>query len=134
MMAYAVLGRGMLTGHSPRLENMAEDDIRQRLPRFQSGNVERNLQLCAALEAVAKRKNATLAQLAIAWPIASGARMGANVLSIPGAKTRRHLEENARAAEIVLTAEDFEEIDRIVAAGAVAGTRYPVGQMNRLNR
>ena len=133
MMAYAVLGRGMLTGHAPRLEDMAENDVRRRLPRFQSGNVERNLQLRAALEAIAKSKNATLAQLAIAWPIAQGARKGANIVSIPGAKSRRHLEENARAAEIVFSAEDFAEIDRIVAAGAVAGTRYPVGQMHRLN-
>ena len=133
MIAYAVLGRGMLTGQSPRLEELAENDIRQRLPRFQSGNVETNLQLRAALEAIAKSKNATLAQLAIAWPIAQGARKGATIVSIPGAKSRRHLEENARAAELVFSAEDFAAIDRIVAAGAVAGTRYPAGQMHRLN-
>ena len=133
MMAYAVLGRGMLSGQPPHLEDMAEYDVRRRLPRFQAGNVEPNLQLCAALEAVAKRNNATLAQLAIAWPIAQGARKGATIVAIPGAKSRRHLEENARAAEIVLSSEDLDEIDRIVTAGAVAGTRYPVGQMHRLN-
>lgn len=132
-MAYAVLGRGMLSGRSPRLEDMADKDVRRRLPRFQSGNIERNLQLCAALEAIAKRRDATLAQLAIAWPIAQGARRRANIVSIPGAKSRKHLEENARAAGITLFAEDFDEIDRIVATGAVAGTRYPAGQMHRLN-
>ena len=133
MMAYAVLGRGMLTGHAPRLEDLTEKDIRHRLPRFQSGNVEKNLQLRAALEAIAKSKNATLAQLAIAWPVAQGARKGTTIISIPGAKSRKHLEENAGAAEITFSAEDFESIDRIVG-GAVAGTRYPGGQMHRLNR
>lgn len=134
MMAYAVLGRGMLTGQAPRLEEMAEKDLRRRLPRFQSDNVERNLQLRAALEAIATRKNATLAQLAIAWPIAQGARKGTTIVSIPGAKSRKHLEENAYAAEIVLATEDFDDIDGVVAAGAAAGTRYPTGQMHRLNR
>jgi len=51
----------------------------------------------------------------------------------PGAKSRKHLEENVRAAEIVLTADDLAEIDRIIPPGAASGTRYPVGQMHRLN-
>lgn len=134
LMAYAVLGRGMLTGYAPRLEDMEESDIRRRLPRFHSGNVEKNLALRAALEAFAKRKNATLAELAVAWPIAQGVRKGVTIVSIPGAKSRKHLEENARAAELTLSEEDLAEIDRIVAGGAVAGTRYPEGQMYRLNR
>jgi aryl-alcohol dehydrogenase-like predicted oxidoreductase len=133
MMAYAVLGRGMLTMQAPRLDDMSETDIRRRLPRFQGGNVEQNLKLRAELEAFAKEKNATLAQLAIAWPIAQGLRKGTNIVSIPGAKSRKHLEENARAAEIRFSPEDFEVVDRIVGNG-VAGTRYPLGQMNRLNR
>jgi diketogulonate reductase-like aldo/keto reductase len=52
---------------------------------------------------------------------------------IPGAKSRKHIEENVRAADIVLTAEDLAEIDRIVPPGAASGTRYPIGQMHRLN-
>jgi aryl-alcohol dehydrogenase-like predicted oxidoreductase len=52
---------------------------------------------------------------------------------IPGAKSREHLEENLRAANIVLTADDLAEIDRIVPPGAASGTRYPMGQMYRLN-
>jgi len=75
-MAYAVLARGMLSGQSPRLEDFTADDIRVRLPRFHAGHVERNLKLRAALEAIARRKGATLAQLAIAWPKAQGARDG----------------------------------------------------------
>ena len=72
MMAYAVLGRGMLSDQVPKVEELAADDVRQRLPRFQSVNIEKNLGLRSALEVIARRKNATLAQLSIAWPMAQG--------------------------------------------------------------
>jgi aryl-alcohol dehydrogenase-like predicted oxidoreductase len=107
MMAYAVLGRGMLSDQVPKVEELAADDVRQRLPRFQSGNIEKNLGLRSALEAIAHSKNATLAQLSIAWPMAQGQRAGVFIIPIPGAKSRKHLEENVRAADIVLTAEDL---------------------------
>ena len=133
MMAYAVLGRGLLSNQLPKAEELAPHDVRQRLPRFQSVHIDKNLGLRSALEGIARRKNATLAQLAIAWPMAEGKRVGVFIVPIPGAKSRNHLEENARAAEIVLMAEDLAEIDRIVPPGAASGTRYPTGQMQRLN-
>jgi aryl-alcohol dehydrogenase-like predicted oxidoreductase len=132
MMAYAVLGRGMLGGKPPKPEEFTADNIRARLPRFDAASLERNLQLRSSLEVVARRKNATLAQLAIAWPMARGVRAGAFIVPIPGAKSRQHLEENVRAAKIVFTADDLAEIDHIVPSGAPAGTRYPAGQMHRL--
>ena len=133
MMAYAVLGRGMLSAEVPKVEEMAADDIRVRLPRFESANVEKNLRLRSALEAILRRKNATLTQLSIAWPMARGKRAGVFIVPIPGAKSRNHLEENVRAADIVLTAADLAEIDRIVPPGAASGTRYPIEQLHRLN-
>jgi aryl-alcohol dehydrogenase-like predicted oxidoreductase len=133
MMAYAVLGRGMLSDQAPKVEELAADDVRQRLPRFQRVNIEKNRRLCSALEAIARSKNATLAQLSIAWPMAQGKCAGVYIIPIPGAKSRKHLEENARAADIVLMAKDLAEIDRTVPPGAVSGTRYPIGQMHRLN-
>jgi aryl-alcohol dehydrogenase-like predicted oxidoreductase len=133
MMAYGVVGRGMLSAQVPKAEELSADDIRVRLPRFHAANVEKNLGLRAALEAIARRKNATLAQLAIAWPMARGRRAGVFIVPIPGAKSRRHLAENVRAADIALTADDLAEIDRIVPPGAASGTRYPTGQMHRLN-
>jgi aryl-alcohol dehydrogenase-like predicted oxidoreductase len=133
MMAYGVVGRGMLSAEVPRLQDMADDDIRRRLPRFQSENIDKNLRLRSGLEEIARRKNATLAQLAIAWPIAQGARAGVTIVPIPGAKSRKHLEENLRAADVALSADDLDEIDRLAAPGAAAGTRYPTGQMHRLN-
>jgi aryl-alcohol dehydrogenase-like predicted oxidoreductase len=65
--------------------------------------------------------------------MARGKRARVFIVPIPGAKSRKHLEENVRAADIVLTAEDLAEIDRIVPSGAASGTRYPIGQMHRLN-
>ena len=133
MMAYAVPGRGMLSADVPKVVEMAAEDIRAQLPRFHSANAEKNLRLRSALATIACRKNATLAQLAIAWPVAQGSRAGAFILPIPGAKSRKHVEENVRAAGVVLTEHDLAEIDRIVPAGAASGTRYPVEQMHRLN-
>jgi aryl-alcohol dehydrogenase-like predicted oxidoreductase len=133
LMAYAVLGRGMLSDQVLRAEELVADDVRRGLPRFQNVNIEKNLGLRSALETIARSKNATLAQLSIAWPMAQGKRAGVFIVPIPGAKSRKHLEENVRAAGIVLTAEDLAEIDRIVPPGAASGTRYPIGQMHRLN-
>jgi aryl-alcohol dehydrogenase-like predicted oxidoreductase len=123
----------MLSAQLPMLEGLAADDIRARLPRFHSANLEKNLRLRTALEAIARGRNATLAQLSIAWPMAQGALTGAFIIPIPGAKSREHLEENVRAADIVLNTGDLAEIDRIVPPGAASGTRYPIGQMHRLN-
>jgi aryl-alcohol dehydrogenase-like predicted oxidoreductase len=123
MMAYAVLGRGMLSAQVPRMEELAADDIRADLPRFHSANVEKNFRLRSALHAIARRKNATLAQLSITWPMARGSRAGAFIVPIPGAKSRKHLEENVRAVDIMLTADDLAEIDRIVPPGSASGTR-----------
>jgi aryl-alcohol dehydrogenase-like predicted oxidoreductase len=133
MMAYGVVGRGMLSAEVPKLQDMAADDIRKRLPRFHGENIDKNLRLRSALEGIAARMNATLAQLAIAWPLAQGERAGVTIVPIPGAKSRRHLEENVRAAELQLSDDDLNEIDRLAAPGAAAGTRYPGGQMHRLN-
>jgi aryl-alcohol dehydrogenase-like predicted oxidoreductase len=133
MMAYGVLGRGMLVTNPAMLDGMSADDLRQRLPRFQPGHVEANLRLRSALEDIARRKGLTMAQLAIAWPIARGEQAGVSIVPIPGAKSRMHLEENVAAAAVRFTAEELDEIDCLAPAGAAAGTRYPPGQMHRLN-
>jgi aryl-alcohol dehydrogenase-like predicted oxidoreductase len=133
LMAYAVLGRGMLTAEIPTLIGMDTGDIRKQLPRFHPGNVEANLALRSALEGIARRKSITVAQLAIAWPIAQGDRNGTSIVPIPGAKSRKHLNENVAAAAVQLTSDELDEIDRLVPADAAAGTRYPSGQMHRLN-
>jgi len=65
--------------------------------------------------------------------MAQGKLAGVFIVPIPGVKSRKHIEENVRAADIVLTAKDLAEIDRIVPPGAASGTRCPIGQMHRLN-
>ena len=126
-MAYAVLGRGMLSARMPKVEEMPADDIRAQLPRFDSINVEKKTSDCGLLlEVIARGENATLAQLSIAWPMAQGSRLGAFIIPIPGAKSRKHLEENVRAADIVLTADDLAEIDCIVPPGAAPKTEHVV--------
>ena len=95
LMAYGVVGRGMLSSAVPQLEQMTADDIRKRLPRFANENVAPNMQLRATLEALARKKNATLAQLAIAWTMAQGARSGTFIVPIPGAKSRSTLRKTS---------------------------------------
>lgn len=133
MMAYAVLGRGLLSAEVPKAAEFTAGDVRAGLPRFADANLAENLRLRDALAALAQRRGVTIAQLAIAWTVAQGARAGAFIVPIPGAKSRRHLGENARAAEIALTADDLAEIDRLVPPGAASGTRYPAEQMRRVN-
>jgi len=133
LMAYAVLGRGLLSAAPPLPESLDASDARAHLPRFEQAHFARNQALRAALETLARRKNASLAQLAIAWTMAMGKRAGAFVVPIPGAKSRAHLEENIGAASLALSEEDLAEIDRIAPPGAASGTRYPDSAMHRLN-
>jgi aryl-alcohol dehydrogenase-like predicted oxidoreductase len=133
MMAYAVLGRGLISAAPPPPESLGANDVRAHLPRFAQAHFEKNLALRAALEALAQRKGASLAQLAIAWTMAMGKRAGTFVVPIPGAKTRIHLEENIGAAELALSEADLAEIDRIVPPGAASGTRYQESAMHRVN-
>jgi aryl-alcohol dehydrogenase-like predicted oxidoreductase len=130
MMAYGVLGQGMITADVPRLE---ADDVRNRLPRFQSDNMQSNLKLRSVLESIASRKGISLAQLAIAWVIARGEQAGTTIVAIPGAKSRRHLRDNIAAADVRLIADELDEIDRVAPAGAAVGTRYAAEQMRRVN-
>jgi aryl-alcohol dehydrogenase-like predicted oxidoreductase len=133
MMAYAVLGRGLISGAPPPPESLGAGDVRAHLPRFERAHFEKNLALRTALEALARRKGASLAQLAIAWTMAMGKRAGTFVVPIPGAKSRAHLEENIGAAALVLSEEDVAEIDRIAPPGAASGTRYQESAMQRVN-
>jgi aryl-alcohol dehydrogenase-like predicted oxidoreductase len=133
MMAYAVLGRGLISAAPPAPESLGAKDVRTHLPRFEQVHFEKNLALRGALEALARRKGAGLAQLAIAWTMAMGKRAGTFIVPIPGAKSRGHLEENIGAAALVLTDDDLAEIDRMAPPGAASGTRYQESAMHRVN-
>lgn len=111
---------------------MAGSRVRARAnaPRFQGENFQKNLNLVTEIETMAREKGCTPAQLALAWLLAQGE----DIVPIPGTKKRARLEENLGAMDVRITAEDRARIDRILPAGAAAGTRYAAPQMAALNR
>jgi aryl-alcohol dehydrogenase-like predicted oxidoreductase len=128
--AYSPLGRGFLTGRFRRLDDLPPDDYRRNSPRFQGENFARNLQLVDRIQAVAREKRCTAAQLAIAWVLAEGD----DIVPIPGVKRRDRLEENIAAVNLRLTEEDLERLNEAAPIGVAAGTRYPEGGMKLVNR
>jgi aryl-alcohol dehydrogenase-like predicted oxidoreductase len=107
--AYSPLGRGFLTAKITSVENLAEDDWRRGMPRFEQENFRRNMELVEKIRAIAARKGCTPAQLALAWVLAQGD----DIVPIPGTKRRQYLEENVGAFNVRLTPEDLTEIDSL---------------------
>lgn len=122
--AYGVLSRGLITGDW-RQPKAGEFDFRAISPRFQEGNVERNLALSKALGEVAANRGITLAQAAIAWVAAQGE----DIVPLVGARRRDRLQESLDALDISLAAEDLAAMERAVPKGAAAGGRYPDQQL-----
>jgi len=129
-MAYSPMGRGFLTGEIRRVEDLAEEDVRRMMPRFQGENFQKNLDLADTIQAIAKEKKCTPAQLAIAWVLAQGK----DIVPIPGTKRRSYLEENLKAVDIKLSAADLKRLDSAFAPAAVHGLRYPPVAQAMLNR
>jgi aryl-alcohol dehydrogenase-like predicted oxidoreductase len=129
LVAYAPLGRGFLTGVYHKPEDVAADDYRRRMPRFQDKNFEHNLRIVEKIREVAKEKKCTPAQLALAWLL----EQGEDIIPIPGMKRRERLEENLRALEIELNKDDLRRIDEAAPLGYATGTRYPETAMNTVN-
>ncbi len=128
--AYSPLGRGFLSGKIKSPDDLAPDDWRRMNPRFQGANFQKNLDLVRRVEAMAREKGVTPAQLALAWVLAQGQ----DIVPIPGASRISHLEENIAAAEIALSRDDLARLDEILPLGAAAGQRYPEGGMKVVNR
>ncbi|HEY7728156.1 MAG TPA: aldo/keto reductase [Candidatus Eisenbacteria bacterium] len=127
--AYGVLSRGLLSGHWSKDREKDPRDIRAHLPRFSDQNVDRNLALVEALREVALEKEATVAQLAIAWVHSQGA----DVVPLVGARRRDRLAEALGALALKLSGEDLARIERAVPPGAAAGDRYDPYQMAHLD-
>ena len=120
LVAYSPLGRGFLTGQITSPADLADDDFRRHSPRFQGENFERNLELVDRIRQIAREKDCSPGQLALAWVMAQGH----DIVPIPGTKRRRYLEENVQAVELSLDREDLERIDDAAPVGAAAGDRY----------
>lgn len=127
--AYSPLGRGFLTGRFESPEDLPEDDWRRHNPRFQGENFQKNLDLVDAVEEMARARDVTPAQLALAWLL----HQGDDVVPIPGTTSPKHLEENAEAAEIELTDDELKHLDDIAPPSSVAGERYPEAGMKAVN-
>jgi aryl-alcohol dehydrogenase-like predicted oxidoreductase len=123
--AYAPLGRGLLTNKIEPTDGLAETDTRRRHPRFAADNLAHNLDLVHRIETIAQRKHCTPGQLAIAWLLAQGD----DIIPIPGTKRKERLLENVGALAVDLNAGDIAEISAAIPAGSAAGTRYPEPQM-----
>ena len=125
--AYGVLSRGLLSGHwsKEREATLTPHDFRASAPRFTGENLERNLALVETLREIAEAKEATVAQLAIAWVLSRGE----DVVPLVGARTRERLAESLGALDLDLTASDLARIEGAIPVGAVAGTRYDDRQM-----
>jgi aryl-alcohol dehydrogenase-like predicted oxidoreductase len=126
---YCPLGRGFLSGTIRALADIPEGDRRHDHPRFHDENFQRNLALLAPLDALAKEKGCTQAQIALAWVLAQGE----DIIPIPGSKRRTHLEENADAVDVQLSAADCEMLESVFTIGATAGLRYPERQMRLMS-
>ena len=126
---YSPLGRGFLTGQIQTFEDLAEDDFRRFLPRFQGENFDKNLQLVQLVRALAAEKGCEPSQLALAWLLA----LGEDIVPIPGTKRMAYLEENVGALNVTLTEDDLLQIDKIAPKGAANGERYGKESMSSLN-
>ncbi|KAL1738995.1 NADP-dependent oxidoreductase domain-containing protein [Schizophyllum fasciatum] len=121
VVAYSPLGRGMISGKYKSLDDFPKDDIRRHLPRFSPGNFPKNLELVDKFHVVARKLDATPAQIALAWIFAEHPDM----VPIPGSRGIERTEENAKSAEIVLPEEDRKLLREAVDSATCAGARMP---------
>ncbi|MBV9794037.1 MAG: aldo/keto reductase [Actinobacteria bacterium] len=122
--AYSPLGRGFLTSAVKPASQYGPDDMRSRDERWQPGNYERNVAAIEQLTELARAKNASVTQLALAWLLAQGD----DIVPIPGTRSPDRLAENVGAADVRLTADDLRRVDEIVPGGSF-GSRYPEAMM-----
>lgn len=127
LVAYAPLGRSLLTGSVHGKYDLREGDRRLQHPRFQGANLEKNVQIVARIAAIAREKGCTPAQLGLAWLLAQGK----DIVPIPGTKRRQRLDENLAALNISLSAAEIDRISNAAPVGAGAGERYPEDAMAR---
>jgi aryl-alcohol dehydrogenase-like predicted oxidoreductase len=127
--AYSPLGRGFLTGQFKSPDDFADDDFRKHHPRFNGENFDRNVALVGEVEAMARDKGCTAAQLALAWVLSQGE----DIVPIPGTRHINYLDDNIGALDVDLSPADLERLDRILPPGAAAGDRYHAQGMATVN-
>ena len=127
---FAPLGRGFLTGAVRRAEEYPEGDFRRGDPRYQGENFDINMRAASAVRDLATRKGLTPAQIALAWVH----HKGPGIVSIPGTKRRKYLEENVAALDVRLSDAEINELESALAPGKISGPRYGARQMAQVDR
>jgi aryl-alcohol dehydrogenase-like predicted oxidoreductase len=128
LVPYSPLGRSMLTGTVRGKGDLPEGDRRLQHPRFQGDALDKNVELVARLDAIAREKQCTTAQLVLAWMLAQGK----DIVPIPGTKRKARIDENLAALNVKLSPTDVQRISEAAPPGAGAGTRYPAENMKRV--
>jgi aryl-alcohol dehydrogenase-like predicted oxidoreductase len=127
--AYGVLSRGLVSGHWPSTGSGNRRDFRAHLPRFSGENLQRNLELVERLRLIADSKDATVAQVAIAWVLSRGE----DIVPLVGARRRDRLVESLGATSLDLSGQDLAAIEAAVPTGTASGSRYDAAQMAMLD-
>ncbi len=126
--AYSPLGRGFLTGEIKSADDFQEDDFRRNIPRYKKENFQKNIDLLNEINKIAKEKDITSSQLAIAWVIAKGH------LPIPGTKRVKYVEENIGTGPIELTNSEMDRLEAIIPLGMDTGKRYDDANMQAIDQ
>jgi len=125
---YSPLGRGLLAGQIKNVDQFETGDYRRNDPRYQGDNFSKNLKIVNEVKHLARRYEASPAQMALAWLL----QKGQDIVPIPGTKKVKYLEENVEALELELSGEDLEELDEI--SRLTAGARYEPARMERIDK
>ncbi len=128
LVAFSPLGRGFLAGTAKRAEDYPASDFRHLDPRLQGANFDANVAAAAIVADLARARNVTPGQVALAWAL----HKGDDIVPIPGTKRRAYLEQNVAAAGIVLDVTELSQLDR--ALTQVAGPRYNAARMAAVDR
>ena len=130
LVPFCPLGRGFLTGEVNRAEEYPEGDFRRTDPRYQGENYDANVKAARIVQDVAALKQATPAQIALAWLL----HKGGDIVPIPGTKRRKYLEENVAAGDVQLDPAQMKVLDDALAPGKVSGQRYADWIMATIDR
>lgn len=120
LVAFSALGRGVLTGTPPDPAGFGDGDFRRSMPRFDADNYPRNMALIARFADYARSLGETPEAVALAWVLSRAP----HVIALPGSRSTAHMQANARGGELVLTADQLAEIERLLPVGFAHGPRY----------
>jgi aryl-alcohol dehydrogenase-like predicted oxidoreductase len=127
LVAYSPLGRGFISGEIQHPQDLAENDFRRSIPRFQGEQFYKNIELLNEIKLIANERKITASQLALAWIASKG------FLAIPGTKRVKYVEQNIEASQLILTTEELNRLENIIPLGTITGNRYDESGMKSVN-